>query len=121
MDIAIDGKLGEVFIATDKGIVSYRSTATDANEYFTDVYVYPNPVREDYSGDIVIAGMIEEASVKITDISGNIVYETTSLGGQAIWDGRSFSGEKVQTGVYLVFCTNEDGSKTHITKLLIIN
>jgi len=121
MDIAIDGKLGEVFIATDKGIISYRSTATDANEYFTDVYVYPNPVREDFSGDIVITGMIEEASIKITDISGNIVYETTSLGGQAIWDGRNFSGDKVSTGVYLVFCTNEDGSKTHITKLLIIN
>ena len=121
MDIAIDGKSGEVFFATDKGIVSYRSTATDANEFFSDVYVYPNPVREDYSGDIVISGMIEEANIKITDISGNLVYETTSLGGQAIWDGRNFSGERVQTGVYLVFCTNEDGSKTHITKLLIIN
>jgi hypothetical protein len=121
MDIAIDGKSGEVYIATDKGIISYRSTATDANENFTDVYVYPNPVREDYSGDIVITGMIEEASIKITDISGNLVYETTSLGGQAIWDGRSFSGEKVHTGVYLIFCTNEDGSKTYITKLLVIN
>ena len=121
MDIAIDGKSGEVFIATDKGICSYTGTATDANEYFTDVYVYPNPVREDYEGEIVISGMIENASIKITDISGNLVYETTSLGGQAIWDGRKFSGEKVSTGVYLIFCTNEDGSKTYITKLLIIN
>ena len=120
-DIAIDGKTGEVFFGTDLGIVSYRSTATEPNENFTDVYVYPNPVREDYEGEIVITGLISEVNVKITDISGNIVYETTSLGGQAIWDGRNFDGEKVSTGVYLIFCTNEDGEKTYITKLLVIN
>lgn len=120
-DIAIDGKTGEVFFGTDLGIVSYRGTSTEPNDDFTEVYVYPNPVREDYEGEIVIKGMIGEANIKITDISGNIVYETTSLGGQAIWDGRNFNGEKVGTGVYLVFCTNEDGGKTYITKLLVIN
>jgi hypothetical protein len=120
-DIAINDKTGEVFFGTDLGIVSYRGTATEPNENFTEVYVYPNPVKEDYEGDIVITGMIGEANIKITDISGNIVYETTSLGGQALWDGRNFDGEKVATGVYLVFCTNEDGGKTYITKLLVIN
>jgi hypothetical protein len=120
-DITIDGKTGEVFFATDLGIVSYRSTATEPNEDFTDVYVYPNPVREDYEGEIVVTGLVGEVNVKITDISGNIVYETKSLGGQAIWDGKNFDGEKVSTGVYLIFCTNEDGEKTYITKLLIIN
>jgi flagellar hook assembly protein FlgD len=78
-------------------------------------------VREDFEGNIVITGLIGEANIKITDISGNIVYETTSLGGQALWDGRNFDGRKVGTGVYLVFCTNEDGGKTFVTKLLVIN
>ncbi len=120
-DIAIHPSTGEVFFGTDKGIISFRSSATAGNDLFQDVYVYPNPVREDYEGEIVITGMIREANIKITDISGNLVYETTSLGGQAIWDGKSFSGVRVKTGVYLIFCTNEDGSQTHITKLLIIN
>jgi hypothetical protein len=120
-DIAIDGKTGEVFFATDLGIVSYKSTATEPNEDFADVYVYPNPVREDYEGEIVITGLVGETNIKITDISGNIVYETTSQGGQAIWDGKNFSGEKVSTGVYLIFCTNDDGTITTITKLLVIN
>ncbi len=120
-DIAIDGKTGEVFFATDQGIISFLSTAVDPNENFRDVYVYPNPVREDYEGEIVITGLVGKTNVKITDVSGNIVYETTSLGGQAIWDGKNFNGVKVSTGVYLVFCTNEDGSKTYITKLLVIN
>jgi len=59
--------------------------------------------------------------VKITDISGNLVYEVNALGGQAIWNGKNFDGERVKSGVYMAFCTNEDGSKTHVTKILFIN
>jgi flagellar hook assembly protein FlgD len=90
------------------------------SDEFRDVYVYPNPVREDYSGDVTIRGLVSDVNVKITDISGNIVYETTAEGGQATWNGKNFNGRRVSTGVYLVFCSNEDGSKTHITKLLFI-
>lgn len=112
---------GEVFFSTNKGVVSFKGTATEGNEDFENVYVYPNPVRPEYTGDITITGIISDANIKITDISGNLVYETTSLGGQAIWDGKNFNGNRVSTGVYLVFMTNEDGSKTHITKLLFVN
>ncbi|HAF30571.1 MAG TPA: hypothetical protein DCG75_16130 [Bacteroidales bacterium] len=119
-DIGINHETGEIFFATDKGLVSYRGSATMGSDEFRDVYVYPNPVREDYYGDITIRGLVSDVNVKITDISGNIVYETTAEGGQATWDGKNFSGRRVSTGVYLVFCSNEDGSKTHITKLLFI-
>jgi ligand-binding sensor domain-containing protein len=121
IDITIDGNSGIVYVGTDQGLISYKSTAIEGKEFFSDVYVYPNPVREDYNGEIVITGLVGDVNVKITDIRGNLVYETTSLGGQAIWDGNTFSGDRVQTGVYMVFCTNEDGSQTHITKLLVIN
>ncbi len=119
--IAINQDNGEIFIGTDKGVLSFMGQAVAGNEDFNNVYVYPNPVRENYEGDITITGMVTNANVKITDISGNIVFETTALGGQAIWDGRNFTGNRVHTGVYLVFCTNEDGSKTYVTKLLFIH
>lgn len=119
-DIGINHETGEVFFATDKGLISYRGSATMGSDEFRDVYVYPNPVREDYFGEITIRGLVSDVNVKITDISGNIVYETTAEGGQATWDGKNFSGRRVSSGVYLVFCTNDDGSKTHITKLLFI-
>ena len=119
--IAIDGKSGEVFFGTDQGIISYRSNSTLANDDFTNVYVFPNPVREDYHGDITVTGLIADCSVKITDISGNLVYETKSLGGQAVWNGKTGGGRRVATGVYLVFCSNDDGSKTFVTKLLVIH
>ncbi|PCH99229.1 MAG: hypothetical protein COB85_00335 [Bacteroidetes bacterium] len=119
--IAINQKSGEVFFGTEKGIVSYRGTATGAEEVFTDVYAFPNPVREDFGGVIAIKGLVADADVKITDLTGNLIYQTTSLGGQAIWNGRNFKGERAHTGVYLVFATNEDGATKMVTKILFIN
>lgn len=119
--IAIDPTSGEVYFGTDKGLVSYRGDATDASNSFGDVLVFPNPVRPDYEGPIAIRGMAENASVKITDIQGNLVYQTVALGGQAIWNGTRYNGKRAQTGVYLVFCTNRDASETLITKILFVN
>ena len=119
--IAINQKSGEVFFGTNEGLISYMGDATGANNAFENVYVYPNPVRETYDGPVTITGLMQNTDIKITDISGNLVYSTTSLGGQAIWDGKNLNGNRVRTGVYMVFCTNKDGSQTHITKLLFIN
>jgi hypothetical protein len=119
--VAINEKSGEVFMATDKGLISYKGTATKGNADFTDVYVYPNPVRPNYEGNITITGLVENTIVKITDVSGNLVFETKSLGGQAIWDGHNFNGTRVSTGVYLVFLSSEDGEKTCFTKLVFIH
>ncbi len=119
--IAINDDNGEVFFGTDKGILSYKGQATKGGEEYQDVYVYPNPVRENYRGDITVTGLVSNVNVKITDISGNLVFETQALGGQAIWDGTNFNGERVSTGVYLIFCSNDDGTKTYVTKLLFIH
>lgn len=121
LSIAINQKNGEVFFGTDKGLISYQGEATGGNDTYSNVYVYPNPVRETYDGPVTVAGLISNSDVKITDISGNLVYKTTSLGGQAVWDGKNLNGNRVKTGVYLVFCNDENGEETHITKLLFIN
>jgi hypothetical protein len=120
-DIAINHKTGEVFIGTDKGIVSYKADATSGGESNQDVVVYPNPVREGYTGPIAIKGLVTDADVKITNISGSLVYATKAEGGQAVWSGNDFSGRRAQTGVYLVFISNEDGSETVVAKILFIN
>jgi len=119
-DIVINNRTGEVFFATSYGIVSYRGDAVSAGEDFGNVYAFPNPVRPDYDGLITITGLIKDADVRITDIAGNLVYHTRTLGGQAVWNGRNRQGNRVASGVYLAFCTNDDGSKTHVTKILIV-
>ncbi len=120
-DIAINQNTGEVFIGTGAGLISYMGEATKSNDEFTDVYVYPNPVRETYDGPIVVKGLVKDTDVKITDISGNLVYQTTSLGGQAVWDGNNLNGNRCKTGVYLVFMNDASGDKTKVTKLLFIH
>jgi streptogramin lyase len=120
-DIAINQKSGEVFIATGSGLISYMGEATEGTDNFNEVYVYPNPVRESYDGPIVVKGLLENTDVKITDISGNLVFKTTSLGGQAIWDGKTLNGNRCKTGVYLVFMNDDTGETTKVTKLLFIH
>ena len=119
--ISVNPSSGEVFFLTDKGMVSYKGGVTEGQESYNDLYVYPNPVRETYHGDIVVSGLMSESTVKITDISGNLVMEGKSAGGQYIWDGKNFNGSRVHTGVYLIFCSNSDGSKSKVIKLLFIH
>jgi ligand-binding sensor domain-containing protein len=119
-DIDINSITGEVFIATNKGMVSFKGTATAAKEDLSNVYVYPNPVRPEYEGTVKIAGLIDKATIKITDIEGNLVHETTSEGGAIEWDTTAFGKYKVASGVYMIFISAQDGIETKIKKVMII-
>ncbi len=119
-DVAINSLTGEVFIATSKGLVSFKGTATTANDDLSKVYVYPNPVRPEYTGTVKIAGLLDKANIKITDIEGNLVYETTSEGGTIEWDTTAFGKYKVASGVYMIFISAQDGVETKVKKVMII-
>ncbi len=119
--IAIDPVTGEVFFGTDKGICSYRADATEGGETCDNYFVFPNPVRHEYHGPIAVKGLVKNASVKIADVSGQVVYQTKANGGEAVWDGNNFNGDRAHTGVYMVYVTNEDGSETCVTKVLFTN
>ncbi|MBR6330258.1 MAG: hypothetical protein IKR79_01245, partial [Bacteroidales bacterium] len=121
IDIAVMPWSGEVFIITDKGMQSYRGTATYAfSEPMEDIHAFPNPVRPDYDGLIAIKGFTRNAIVHITDAAGNTVFATRANGGQAVWNGRTLEGQKVASGVYYVFASAEDGSMRSATKIMVI-
>jgi hypothetical protein len=117
---------GEVFIGTDKGLMSYRSDATEGgtfNKPEDQILAFPNPVRPDYQGPIAVKGFARDANIKITDANGSIVFETKALGGQAIWDGKDFNGRRVSTGVYFVLATNTrnlDAPEAVVAKILVM-
>lgn len=112
---------GEVFVGTDMGLQSYRSTATLADiEPEKKIHVFPNPVRPDYDGPVAMRGFTRNAIVHITDEAGHVVYSTRADGGQAIWNIRSNSGERVSTGVYFVFASDEEGHNKSVGKILVI-
>ncbi|WPR72074.1 two-component regulator propeller domain-containing protein [Flavobacterium sp. NG2] len=119
-DVVIRGTTGEVFIATAKGLVSFKGIATKASADLSNAYVYPNPVRPGYQGTVKISGLIDKANVKITDVEGNLVYETISEGGTIEWDTTAFGNYKVASGVYMIFISAEDGIETKIKKVMIV-
>ena len=112
---------GELYVGTDHGLQSYRTTATFAYaEPMDDIHAFPNPVRPDYEGLIAIKGFTRNGLVHITDAAGNVVYSTRANGGQAVWNGCTNSGERVASGVYYVFASAADGTMRSVTKILII-
>lgn len=121
LDIKVNQQTGEVYFATESGLISYRSDATIADNDFNEVKVFPNPVRPNYGGDITIQGLGYESDVKITDVSGNLIYQTVSNGGTAIWNGKRLTGERVQSGVYLVWSASSTGKGKSVAKILFIN
>ncbi len=121
IDVKVNPKTGEVFISTNKGMLSFQNITTEGFENFTNVYAYPNPVKPNYDGPILIHGMINNAVVKILDVAGNFVFETISQGGQAVWNGKNFSGSRVASGVYIVLCQTSDGDQKIMTKIMLLN
>ena len=121
IDITINHHNGEVFIGTRKGLISYRSDATKGAVSQELTQVFPNPVTENYTGPIAIKGLYTDANVKITDTSGNLIFETISNGGQAIWNGKNKHGKRASTGVYLVFSTDSLGNEKMVSKILFIH
>ena len=119
-DIEINGTTGEVFIATSKGMVSFKGTSTKPNDNLQDVYVYPNPVRPGFDGTVKISGLTSKANVKVTDIEGNLVYEEISEGGTIEWDTTAFGKYKVASGVYMIFISTDDALDTTVKKVMIV-
>ncbi len=135
-DISIDESNGTVYIATDKGLVSFRSGSSGAFENLASAYVYPNPVRPNF--DIVdqkvkIKDISENVNIKITDIEGNLVAEAQSKtnqrysgynleidGGTAYWNGKNLANRVVASGVYLVMLSDLDTYETKVLKIMVI-
>lgn len=119
-DIAIDPFTGVVYFATTQGLVAYRGTATAPSDNLDNLHAFPNPVRPGFNGNVTIDGLTAQANVKITDITGSLVFEETSEGGSVLWDTTAFGKYKVRSGVYLVLVTTEDYTETKVSKIMII-
>lgn len=122
-EVVVDPVTGVAYVGTTSGLAAYRSDAVQASEDYSSVYAFPNPVRPDYEGWISVTGLMDNSLVKITDTAGNLFFEGYSNGGQISWDGRDRKGNRVKTGVYLVFASSSaTGSQSGVvTKILVVN
>lgn len=120
----VDTESNSVFVATMSGLYELSTTSGPAAEDYSEVYAYPNPVTPDYTGWITITGLMDSSMVKIVDADMHLVYQTTSEGGMAMWDGCNMNGSRVRSGVYYVLASSgsETSSKGAVaTKILVVN
>ena len=118
------GDENSVFMATQFGLIEYKSDASQPHDDFDEVYAYPNPVRPEYTGWITVTGLMDNSLVKIADAAGNVYYQAMSEGGMITWDGCDRSGNRVKTGVYYVFASSGasgQSSSGAVTKILVVN
>ena len=121
VDIEINHKSGEVFFSTKLGLVSYRSDASTASiDQEKTLKIFPNPVRPNFQGVVTISQLTNNANVKILDANGIKVYETTSNGGTVSWNLKDNAGNKVNTGMYQVLVSSENGENVGSGYLAII-
>jgi len=111
----------ELLIGTFNGLVGFNIGIKEAQSNYSQVKIYPNPVNHDFSGLIKIDGLMENSTVKILDINGNLVFETSSEGGTAFWNGKNLNGDRAATGVYMVILVNKDQSQKKVNKIFFIH
>ena len=119
--LAYEPLSGKIYMGTPNGLVAFQGNAYAPSKNLDEVEVYPNPIRPGYNGLLTIRGLKADCVVKITDIVGNAVFESTSTGGSVQWDLRSFADKRVRSGVYLIFVTTNDGLDSAVEKVMIIN
>ena len=135
-DVSLDETNGIVYIATNKGLVSFRSGGSSPFEDLESAYAYPNPVRPTFNiveEKVKIKDVSENVNIKITDIEGNLVAEAQSRtnqryrgynleidGGTAYWNGKNMANNVVASGVYLIMLSDLDSFETKVLKLMVI-
>lgn len=122
-DVACHRHSNKVYFGTRDGVYSYESDSAPAAEDYSDIYAYPNPVRPEYTGWITVTGLTDNSLVKIADMNGNVFFQGRSEGGMIRWDGCNSAGERVRTGVYLVFASRsgDSGPSGAVAKIMVIN
>ncbi len=121
VDVAVNDKTGEVFVATDAGVVSYRGSATITDGPPSCAQVSPNPVRPEFAGTVGISGVVNNAQVRITDLAGHLVYSTRAAGGTVTWNLADTAGRRVRSGVYLVLTSDAEGKNTCVSKVAVLS
>ena len=121
VDVKVNDRTGDVWIATDAGVVAYHgaATVTDGDPHCTAAF--PNPVRPDFQGVVGINGLANNALVKITDVAGHLVYATTAAGGTVTWNLTMPDGQRVRSGTYLVLSTDADGKNGCVSKVAVLS
>ncbi len=118
--LSFDPETSVLYISCESGILTYQTDAWQGEADFSNLYCYPNPVRPEYSGDLRIMGLMGDSYVTITDVSGNLIMRTRSIGSSITWDLRDSDGRRIGPGIYMIHGVDSEGKKGKICKFLVL-
>ncbi|MEX0721183.1 MAG: two-component regulator propeller domain-containing protein [Balneolaceae bacterium] len=118
--IAIDNATGEVYVATELGLISFMDIPQAPVTEMNKLKVFPNPFEYSRHNQIVIEGLSDETRLKILGSDGIVINELTARGGRISWDGFDYNGNQLGSGVYFVVAYEEDGKEKGVGKVVII-
>ena len=118
--LSFDPETSVLYISCESGILTYQTDAWQGEADFSNLYCYPNPVRPEYSGDLRIMGLMADSYVSITDVSGNLIMRTRSIGSSITWDLRDSDGQRIDPGIYMIHGVDSEGKKGKICKFLVL-
>lgn len=119
--IVVEPVSGEVFIATNIGLVSLQGDAVLASDTMDNIEVYPSPFKPTEHIHLTIDKLAQDTEIRIIDSANNLIALLKSKGGRVTWDGKDRYGNTPATGVYQILASNPDGTITGKSKVLIIN
>ena len=121
-DITTNPNTGEVFFAGPAGLSSFRNDGTQLESGPGErLRIFPNPVDRKYSGYVAIEGVPNASTLKITDVAGNLVWESQAQGNTALWGLQTLNGSRLGVGIYLVYSSSTDGEMTYVGKIAVVD
>lgn len=111
-----------VYVLTPNGFQEYMPNGSPSAANYDDVYVFPNPVRPDFTGLLTINNLMSNSYLKVVDAAGTTVKQWQSTGGTATWDCCDSTGERMPTGLYTIYASQlqNDRNPKKIAEFLII-
>ena len=111
-----------VYVLTANGFLEYMCDVAPSASSYDNVYVYPNPVRPDFTGLLTITNLMSNSYLKVTNAEGATIKQWHSDGGTATWDCCDQSGDRMPTGLYTVYASQQenDPNPRKVAEFLII-
>lgn len=119
LSIALDEINGIIYISTTNGLLSFKSNFTRTALSY-NLKVFPNPFIQNKHNFVTIDGLVKNTTIKIFNTSMELINEFTNINtGRFIWDGKDKNGNKLSSGIYIIFA-NDLENNVSSTKLAVI-
>ncbi len=109
---------GLTFVSWSGTTLTFTSThlsifaAFGVSGVLSDILIYPNPFKVGGGGSLTFAGLSGVETVRIFDLTGQLVYSAAAGGSSSIvWDGKNSAGHNCVPGIYLYLITDTAGNR----------